>query len=121
LRLSKKTRRLARASALSYKVQDEGLRIVETLEFEQPGTARLARFLENNEVQGGRVLVVTGAHATHVYRSSVNLAKVEVKDVHNLTTEDILKAKTILMEEPAVDVLHRFLKMPAVATELEEE
>jgi len=121
LRLSKKTRRLARASALSYKVQDEGLRIVETLEFEQPGTARLARFLENNEVQGGRVLVVTGAHAAHVYRSSVNLAKVEVKDVHNLTTEDILKAKTILMEEPAVDVLHCFLKMPAVATELEEE
>ena len=119
LRLSKKTRRLARASAMSYKVSDEKLRVVEQLNFEQPGTARLRQLLKNHHSSGGRVLVVTGENAPHIYRSSLNLSKVEVKGAHSLNTEDILRAHAILMEESAVGIFDQSLKMPPAAVEAE--
>ena len=109
VRLSKKTKRLARASALSYKVQNERVRVVEPLGFEAPNTQQLIQAVAAFELTGTRVLVVTGQHAPFVHRSSTNLDRVDVKEARSLCAEDILRAGVLLVEEEAVDVLQQAL------------
>ena len=110
LRLSKKTRRLARASALSYKVQHEALRVVEPLRFSAPNTRRLLNLVHDFGLERQRVLVVTGAHAPAVHRSAANLSRVDVKEARSLCAEDILRARVLLLEEAALDVLQAALR-----------
>lgn len=105
LRLSRKVRRLARHSALTYKVRQGALRVVEPLEFEVPSTQDLSRIIAAFELKGQRILVVTAEHSAAVYRSSCNLERVEVKEARNLTAEDILRARVLLCELPAVSVM----------------
>lgn len=119
LRLSKKTRRLARASALSYKIQNDKIRVVEALAFEAPSTSLLLGLLDAFELSGSRVLVVTAAHAPAVYRSSRNLARVEVKEARSLSAEDTLRAGVLLVEEGAIDVLDRATAKLRAAAETE--
>ncbi len=109
VRLSRKTRRLARASAFSYKVQNEAFRVVEPLGFEEPSTRRLVRIVKDFDLADKRVLVVTGAHAPEIYLSSGNLARVDVKEARTVCAEDILRAGVLLVEESAIDVLHQSL------------
>lgn len=120
LRLSRKTRRLARRSALSYKVQEEAIRVVETLVFAEPDTVLLVDLLEALTLTEKRVLVVTAAHAPNVYRSSRNLAKVAVREARCVSAEDILRAGILVCEEGAVDVLAETLGSTATETVAEE-
>lgn len=105
LRLSRKVRRLARRSALTHKVRQDAIRVVEPLGFEEPSTRNLRDIIESFELDGLRTLVVTAAHSAAVYRSSRNLQRVEVKEARNLTAEDILRARVLLCEESAVSTL----------------
>ena len=105
VRLSRKVRRLARHSALTYKVQQGAIRVVEPLDFTESSTRNLLGIIEAFELQGQRTLVVTAEHSAFVYRSSSNLQRVEVKEARNLTAEDILRARTVLCEESAVSIL----------------
>ena len=116
LRLSKKTRRLARRSALAYKTQEGAIRLIEPLEFTEPSTASLAGLLHALEVADRRVLVVTAAHGAALWRSSCNLSRVSVREARNVTAEDILRAATLVCEEGAVDVLVRILETEAATT-----
>ena len=109
VRLSKKAKRLAHASALSYKVQNERLLVVEALAFEVPSTKRLAGVVAAFEVSHMRVLVVTAEHAPAAYRSSSNLARVDVKEARNLCAEDVLRAGVLVVEEDAMAVLDQRL------------
>ena len=105
LRLTKKTRQLARRSALSYKAQGNAIRVVEALAFDEPDTAQLVDLIEALELTGQRVLVLTAKNDTAVYRSSRNLAKVHVQEARSASTEALLGAAVIVCEEGAVDVL----------------
>ena len=105
LRLSRKVRRLARRSALTYKVRQGALRVVEPLGFEAPSTQDLSRIIEAFELDNQRILVVTAEHSAAVYRSCSNLSRVEVKEARNLTAEDILRARVLLCELPALSVV----------------
>lgn len=102
VRLSRKVRRLARRSALTYLVRRGGVCVVEQLNFDEPSTQDLLGIIDAFELTGKRTLVVTAAHSASVYRSSCNIQKVVVKEVRNLTAEDILRARTLLCEEEAV-------------------
>lgn len=115
VRLSRKTRRLARAGALSYKVQNDRIRIVEALDFERPSTRQLSDILSAFGLEGIRVLVVTTMHSPALYRSSKNLQGLQVKEARNLCAEDILRAGVLLMEEAAVEVLRPTMPPKAAA------
>lgn len=117
LRLSRKTRRLARRSALSYKAREEAIRVVEALVFAEPDTSLLVDLVEALSLTEKRILVVTAAHAPHVHRSSRNLAKVAVREARCISAEDILRAGVLVCEEGAVDVLAETLGAKETVTE----
>jgi len=104
VRLNKKVQRNARCSALSYKAREEAIRIVDPLKFEAPNSRALFSLLENLELAGHPVLIVTASHSPEVFRSSTNLNRVVVREARNVSTEDILRAKILVCEEDALAV-----------------
>ncbi|PSQ70546.1 MAG: 50S ribosomal protein L4 [Bacteroidetes bacterium SW_4_67_19] len=109
LNLNKKTKRLARRSALSAKAQEEALRVVEDFSLDRPSTRQLTSLLAQLELEDEKVLLLTAEHEPHIYRSSKNVQNVSVKEGRNASTVDVMKADVILAQEGALDALTQIL------------
>jgi len=104
LRLSKKAKRNARRSALSYKAQHEAIRVIDAFDFEQPSTQDLLSILGHLELVGQPVLIVTATHKPEIFRSSQNIKRVIVREARNVSAEDILRAQILICEEDALSL-----------------
>lgn len=104
-KVNKKTSRLARRSALAYKAQSDAFRIVENLSIDGASTKSLVAMIAALDVADSKVLILTTEHSPAVYRSSHNLRKVDVKEVRQVSTLDLLNAQIVIVEEGAVDKL----------------
>ncbi|MCY3595552.1 MAG: 50S ribosomal protein L4 [Rhodothermaceae bacterium] len=104
VRLSKKVRRNARCSALTYKAREDAIRVVDPLNYESPNTRALLTLLGNLELEGQPVLIVTASNRPELFRSSRNLDRVVVREARNVSTEDILRARILVCEEDALAV-----------------
>ncbi|MCY4233888.1 MAG: 50S ribosomal protein L4 [Bacteroidetes bacterium] len=104
IRLSKKVKRKARCSALSYKAQQEAIRVIDTLQFDDPNTRALQDLITSLELKSQPILIVTASHSPVVFRSSKNLHRVVVREARNVSAEDILRANTLVCEEDALTV-----------------
>lgn len=116
LNLNKKTKQLARRSALSYKAQDDAVRVIEDFSMDAPSTRQLRELLNLLEVAGQKVLLVTAETEKEIYLSSRNIPKVSVQEVRSLNTVEILDADVIVIQESALTYLNELLaaeKQPA--------
>ncbi len=103
--VNRKTKQLARRSALTYKAQQEGLRIVENFQFDAPKTRDLAGLLSSHELAGRKVLLLTGEHDDVLNRSGRNIPKLTVRPAAGASTLDLMSAQVILLQEGALDAL----------------
>ena len=108
-KLNKKVRALARKSALTYKAQEENLRVVENFDFDAPKTKQFRAILNNLDMDNKKVLFVLGESSSNIYLSGRNLPKTQVIVADNLNTYDILNAETVIMTEGAVKVINERL------------
>ena len=110
-KLNKKVKVLARKSALSSKITDGAIRIVEDFNFEAIKTKQMVNVLDAFKVNGNRNLFVFAEPNNNVVLSARNIQRTEVMLARNLNTYDILKAKNIFLTEsalqPIVEVLNR--------------
>ena len=110
-KLNKKVKVLARKSALSSKITDGAIRVVEDFTFDAIKTKQMVKVLDSFKVNGNRNLFVFAEPNKNVVLSSRNIQRTEVMLARNLSTYDILKAKNIFLTEsalqPIVDVLNR--------------
>ncbi|MBR6929152.1 MAG: 50S ribosomal protein L4 [Bacteroidales bacterium] len=110
-KLNKKVKVLARKSALSSKITDGAIRIVEDFNFDAIKTKQMVKVLDSFKVNGNRNLFVFAEPQKNVVLSARNIQRTEVALARNLNTYDILKAKNIFLTEgalqPIVDVLNR--------------
>lgn len=116
LNLNKKTRRLARRSALSYKAQDEAVRVIEDFSMDAPSTRQLREMLDLLELADQKVLLVTADNEREIYLSSRNMSMLDVQEARSLNTLDVLKADVVLFQEGALDYVTELLaleKQPA--------
>jgi len=111
--LSKKVKRLARKSALSYKVKDEQLIVVEDFSFEKPLTKDFAKILNALKVSGKKVLVLTNGTNQVVYKSGRNIPKVQVMEAANASTYDILNNQVLIMQQSAVNEITKTFAVEA--------
>lgn len=109
VRVNRKTKQLARRSALAHKLQGEAVRIVEDLQLDAPKTRDVAQMLKGNGLSG-RVLVLTNGRDDTFYRSARNVKGVEVRPAAEASTLDLMGARTILLQEGAVDALTQALR-----------
>ena len=105
VRVNQKTKQLARRSVLAHKLREQAVRVIEDLELTVPKTREVAGMVSGNGVTAGRTLILTNGLDDTFYRSARNLKKVVVKPADQASTLDLLNAKTVFLQEGAVQAL----------------
>lgn len=101
-KLNKKVKQLARRSALSYKVQENALVVVEDFTFEAPKTKNFITLLNDLNLAGKKVLVVAAGSDKNLYLSARNLPKAKVAVASDINTYGVLDASVLVLTESAV-------------------
>ena len=101
-KLNKKVKQLARRSALSYKVQENALVVVEDFTFEAPKTKNFIALLDDLNLAGKKVLVVAAGSDKNLYLSARNLPKAKVAVASDINTYGVLDASVLVLTESAV-------------------
>jgi large subunit ribosomal protein L4 len=101
-KLNKKLKKLARKSALSYKVKDSQLTIVEDFSFETPKTKNFTELLKNFQMTGKKVLLVVDKVESNILLSARNLKRVKIVSAADLNTYEILNATQLIITAGSV-------------------
>lgn len=101
-KLNKKLKKLARISALSYKVKDNGFTVIEDFTFETPKTKHVIELIRNFKAEDSRILLVTSIHDPNILLSARNLQKIKVINATDLNTYEILNAGLMLVTESSL-------------------
>lgn len=100
--LPKKVRRLAMKCALSSKVQNKEIIILDTLNMEAPKTKEFAKILNNLKVEK-KALIVLGENNKNVIKSASNIEGVTTAQVNTINVYDILKHDAFIITKDAVE------------------
>ncbi len=106
-KLNKKVKKLARKSALTYKLKANELFIVEDFTFDTPKTKQYKAFEKNLKINDKKSVLVLAEPNKNLYLSSRNLQGSKTITVSELTTYDILNTKALVLSESSVDVLEK--------------
>ncbi len=107
--INKKVKNLARISALSYKVKESSLTVLENFTFEQIKTRQFVEILKNFSLQDKKTLFILPSADQKVYLSSRNIQKTKVIPATNINTYDILNADNVLITEGAIPIIESLL------------
>jgi large subunit ribosomal protein L4 len=101
-RLPRQMKRLALCGALTSKLEDDAIRVVNGFGLETPRTRDLLGVLDALGRADGRVLIVAPGTDETLILSARNLPGVEVIRADSLNVVAVLNADTVLIEEPAL-------------------
>ena len=99
-KMNKKEKRAALKSALTSKVQDAKLIVVDELKFDEIKTKNFATVMSNLNVNKG--LVVIAENDANVVLSARNMADVNTTLVNTMNVYDVMKANTVVLTKDAV-------------------
>ena len=99
--LPKKVRRLAMKSALTSKVQNGEMIVLDALNMEAPKTKEFVQILKNVNA-AKKALVVTAENNENVIRSAKNIEGVATATVNTINVYDILKYDSFIITTDAV-------------------
>lgn len=106
-KLNKKVKQLARRSALTYKVQDNQITVVEDFTFEAPKTKDFINFAKNLKVDGKKILLVLADRNNNVNLSARNVPDAKVITASDIYTYAIMRANAIVLTESSLDVINK--------------
>lgn len=107
-KLPKKVRRLAIKSALSSKVLEESILVIENLAFETPKTKDFKGFLKGLSVES-KALIVTADLDENVALSARNIPGVTVVTAEGINVLDVLGHDKLIMTKAAVEKVEEVL------------
>ena len=108
-KLNKKVKILARKSALSCKVKENALVVVEDFKFDAPKTKDFVNIAKNLKVDGKKLLLVLPENNKEVYLSARNLQNAEVMSASAINTYKILNADVLVLAEGSLKVIDEIL------------
>ena len=108
-KLNKKVKALARRSALTCKVNDNEIIVVEDFTFDTIKTKQMVNILDTFKVNGKRNMFVFAEPDRNVVLSARNIQRTQVALARNLNTYDILNAKKIFLTESAIKPIDEIL------------
>lgn len=108
-KLNKKVKVLARRSALSYKVQEGKLVVIEDFSFEAPKTKAFIEIANNLKLNGSKMLMVLPEASKNVYLSARNLPKTKLAIASDVNTYGILNAEVMVLTESALGKIEAVL------------
>ena len=109
-KINKKVKRLARKSALAYKVKNKEILILEDFNLSNPNTSDYLNIIKAFGLEKKKTLLVTSEINNNIYLSSRNLKNSKVVINSELNTYEITDANNILILESAVEGIESTLK-----------
>ncbi len=109
-KVNKKVKKLARKSALAYKVKNKEILILEDFNLSNPKTSDYLNIIKAFGLETKKTLVVTSDINNNIYLSSRNLKNSKVVINSELNTYEITDANNILILESAVEGIESTLK-----------
>ena len=100
VKMNKKERRAALKSALTSKVQDNKLVVVDSLTLAEAKTKEMQKVLTN--LKADKALVITAADDQNVAISARNIADVQTAAVNTMNVYDVMKHNTVVVTKDAV-------------------
>jgi len=100
--LPKKVRSAALRSALSHRLREGDITVVDSIAVDGFKTRRIAEILQGLALAGTSVLIVIDAKDEHVQGSARNLPGVTVMLVEGLNVHDVLRHRKLLVTKPAL-------------------
>ena len=100
VKMNKKERRAALKSALTSKVQDNKLVVVDSLALAEVKTKEMQKVLTNLKAE--KALVITAADDKNVVLSARNIADVQTATVNTMNVYDVMKHNTVVVTKDAV-------------------
>jgi large subunit ribosomal protein L4 len=101
-RLPRQMKRLALVGALSSKLDDDAIRVIDGFGLEAPKTRDIVSIIDALGRSEGRVLIVAPGTDETLILSARNLPGVEVIRADSLNVVALLNADTVLIEQPAL-------------------
>ena len=98
--IPKSMRRVAMLSALTSKVQNDEMVVLDSLTLEAPKTKEIVKML--NAFNAKKTLIITAEANETVYKSSRYIEGVAVLPVNNINVYDLLKYPKVIMTKDAV-------------------
>ena len=100
VKMNKKERRAALKSALTSKVQDNKLVVVDSLTLAEAKTKEMQKVLTNLKAE--KALIVTAGDDQNVVLSARNIADVQTATVNTINVYDVMKHNTVVVTKDAV-------------------
>lgn len=104
-KLNKKLKDVARKSALSYKVKEGSILVVDSFALAQAKTKDYLQALKDLKLENKKTLLVLADNNNNVYLSSRNIGKACVNTAETVCTYDIMNADTLIIEEGAIKII----------------
>jgi large subunit ribosomal protein L4 len=101
INVPRKVRRLAFKSAMTSKLNDGDIIVVESLKIDEPKTKLMVKFLSNFELKNTTMLVLPSRDEA-VLRAGGNIQELQTEYVNTLNVYDILKAGKIILTQEAL-------------------
>jgi len=110
IKLNQKVKALARRSALSYKVKEDAIVVVEDFTFDTPKTKSFVELMKALGAEGKRVLLVLPESNVNVYLSARNVERAKVAIAKDVNTYGVMEAGVLVVSEKAVEEIEKTLK-----------
>ena len=101
LKVNRKVRQLALKSALSQKVQDDNMIVLDSFNIDSPKTKTMVEILSNLKIES-KVLIILPEGDTNVELSARNIPKTVVSTVSQASVYDIMNSSVIITTQDAV-------------------
>ncbi len=96
----KSMRKVAMKSALTSKVQDNQMIVLDSLNFEAPKTKNVVEMLK--ALEANKALIITAESNEVVYKSARNIQGISVIPANNINVYDLLKYEKLIITKDAV-------------------
>jgi len=107
--LPKKLRRLAMKSALSSKVAENQIVVVDELKFEEPKTKEMIKFLEAVKAEK-KALIITAEKDENVVKSAANIPGVRTALATTMNVYEIVNHGSFIVTKEAVELIEEVYK-----------
>jgi large subunit ribosomal protein L4 len=102
-KIPKKVKRLALRSALSAKLQDKEMRLIDRFDVERPKTKLAAKALKQLGLHDKKVCLVLSDISDNVYLSCRNIPGLRVETARNLNALKVLDCDCVVLTKDAID------------------
>ncbi|WP_374696361.1 50S ribosomal protein L4 [Spiroplasma endosymbiont of Polydrusus formosus] len=103
--VNKKVRKLAIKSALSLKVQDKNIMVIDQFGIYKPSTKAMVEVLNNLKINNEKLLIITTEGDEINFKSSRNIKKINIIKSTGINIYDLLNSNKLLVTEEAIKAI----------------